>query len=275
MEETSQGIRVNKYLSAAGVCSRREADRQIKEGAVQINDRTAQMGDRVFAGDMVYFQGSPVTEETERILLAVNKPRGIVCTAQKQEKDNIVDFVHYPMRIYPMGRLDKDSSGLILMTNQGGMVNQMLRSANMHEREYLVTVNKPLTDPFLRGLAGGVPLVELGVTTRKCEVEQVSKRKFRIILTQGFNRQIRRMCEYFGYRVVELKRVRIMNILLGDLAPGAYRDVTEAEYSRLLELLAHSKNTPAPFSREEQYNGRKKKNAETKRADRISQQPLL
>ena len=135
MEETSQGIRVNKYLSAAGVCSRREADRQIKEGAVQINDRTAQMGDRVFAGDMVYFQGSPVTEETERILLAVNKPRGIVCTAQKQEKDNIVDFLNYPKRIYPIGRLDKQSEGLLLMTNEGEFVNKIMRAGNRHEKE--------------------------------------------------------------------------------------------------------------------------------------------
>ena len=189
--------------------------------------------------------GKPVQKVEKRVLIAVHKPVGIVCTAEKREKDNIVDFIHYPTRIYPVGRLDKDSSGLILMTNQGDIVNRMLRSANMHEREYVVTVNKPLTDPFLRGLSGGVPLVELGVMTRKCKVKKLGKRKFGIILTQGYNRQIRRMCEYFGYRVEKLKRVRIMNILLGDLEAGAYRDVTEAEYDELMKMLAHSKNTPA------------------------------
>lgn len=245
MEETSQGIRVNKYLSAAGVCSRREADRQIKAGAVQINDRTAQMGDRVFAGDMVYFQGSPVTEETERILLAVNKPRGIVCTAQKQEKDNIVDFLNYPKRIYPIGRLDKQSEGLLLMTNEGEFVNKIMRSGNRHEKEYEVTVNKTVTDSFLRALAGGVPV--LGTMTRKCKTKRIGKRSFQIILTQGMNRQIRRMCEYFDYRVVSLKRVRIMNIHLGDLKTGQYRRITGPELERLEQLLEGSSNDTVRF----------------------------
>jgi len=239
----AEGIRINKFLSEAGVCSRREADRQLEEGNVTIDGEIAQTGSRVLPGQTVCFKGKPVTKEEEAILIAVNKPVGIVCTAEKREKDNIVDFINYPKRIYPVGRLDKDSSGLILMTNQGDIVNKMMRAGNMHEKEYIVTVNKQITDSFLRGLAGGVPLVELGVTTRKCKVEKLGKRKFKIILTQGYNRQIRRMCEYFGYRVEELQRVRIMNILLGDLEPGKCRHVTEKEYAELKRLIADSTST--------------------------------
>lgn len=234
------GIRINKFLSEAGVCSRREADRQIQNGNVTIDGSLAEMGSRVLPEQEVCFLGRPVCKEEEKILIAVHKPVGIVCTAEKREKDNIVDFIHYPKRIYPIGRLDKDSSGLILMTNQGEIVNRMMRARNMHEREYIVTVNKPLTEPFLRGIAGGVPLVEFGVTTRRCFVEQLGKRKFKIILTQGFNRQIRRMCEYFGYRVETLKRVRIMNIALNDLAEGAYRPIGKEEYKKLQTLLNDS-----------------------------------
>lgn len=241
----AEGIRINKYLSEAGVCSRREADRQIENGNVVIDGEKAERGSRVFPGQVVFYFGRPVQKEEEKILLAVHKPVGIVCTAEKREKDNIVDFIRYPKRIYPVGRLDKDSSGLLIMTNQGGLVNKMMRASNMHEREYVVTVNKALSDPFLRGLAGGVPLTELGVMTRKCQVEQLGKRTFKIILTQGYNRQIRRMCEYFGYRVEQLERVRIMNILLGDLAPGKYRPIEGKEYRELMRLLADSKNGPA------------------------------
>lgn len=241
----AEGIRINKYLSEAGVCSRREADRQIENGNVVIDGEKAERGSRVFPGQAVFYFGRPVQKEEEKILLAVHKPVGIVCTAEKREKDNIVDFIRYPKRIYPVGRLDKDSSGLLIMTNQGGLVNKMMRASNMHEREYVVTVNKVLSDPFLRGLAGGVPLTELGVMTRKCEVERLGKRTFKIILTQGYNRQIRRMCEYFGYRVEQLERVRIMNILLGDLAPGKYRPIEGKEYRELMRLLADSKNGPA------------------------------
>lgn len=240
----AEGIRINKYLSEAGVCSRREADRQIENGNVTIDGERAEMGSRVFLGQEVCFMGNPVKKEEEKILIAVHKPKGIVCTAEKREKDNIVDFIHYPKRIYPVGRLDKDSSGLILMTNQGEIVNKMMRAGNMHEKEYVVTVNKPLTDFFLRGMAGGVPLTELGVTTRKCHVEKIGKRKFKIILTQGYNRQIRRMCEYFGYRVEELQRIRIMNIELNDLEIGTYRHVSESEYNKLMSLIVNSKNTP-------------------------------
>ena len=243
-------VRINKFLSEAGVCSRREADRQIEAGNVTIDGRVAQMGDKVAAGQEVCFCGKPVKKETEMILIALNKPAGIVCTAEKREKNNVIDYLNYPKRIYPIGRLDKDSQGLLLLTNNGEIVNKMMRSGNMHEKEYIVTVNRPVTDTFLHGMANGVPLVELQTTTRKCKVERIGKKQFRIVLTQGLNRQIRRMCEYFGYRVQKLVRVRIMNIELGDLEEGKYRDVTPQEYQRLTQLIAHSSNTPVRPSKQ-------------------------
>lgn len=236
------GIRINKYLSEAGVCSRREADRQIEAGNVTIDGRRAQPGDKVTEEQTVIYCGKAVKKEEEMILLAVNKPAGIVCTAEKREKNNIVDFVHYPKRIYPIGRLDKDSEGLLLMTNNGDIVNKMMRSGNMHEKEYIVRVNREVTERFLHGMANGVPLKELDTTTRKCRVEKLGKHKFKIVLTQGLNRQIRRMCEYFGYRVLELKRVRIMNIRLGNLETGKYRAVTPEELETLYELIRESSN---------------------------------
>lgn len=239
-----QGVRINKYLSEAGVCSRREADRQIEAGAVTVDGVCARPGTRALPGQTVCFQGRSVSQEEERILLAFHKPAGIVCTAEKREKNNVIDYIHYPKRIYPVGRLDKDSEGLLLLTNQGDLVNKIMRAGNMHEKEYLVTVNKPLTESFLRGMAGGVPLVELNATTRRCFVERIGKREFRIILTQGLNRQIRRMCEYFGYRVEKLVRVRIMNIELGSLKSGTYRNVTEEEYHELFRLTADSSSDP-------------------------------
>ena len=238
------GIRINKFLSEAGVCSRREADRQIEAGNVTIDGRTAVTGDKVIEGQKVCFNGNEVTKEQEMILIAFNKPVGIVCTAENREKNNVIDYINFPKRIYPIGRLDKDSKGLLLLTNNGDIVNKMMRSGNMHEKEYIVTVNKPISDSFIRGLAGGVPLVELGVTTRKCHVKKLSNKTFKIILTQGYNRQIRRMCEYFGYRVVELERVRIMNITLGDLKEGEYRDITAQEYGQLKKMISNSSNAP-------------------------------
>lgn len=246
MDEKQTGIRINKYLSMAGVCSRREADRQLEAGNVKIGNRTASPGDRVGPKDAVYYQGRLVEKEEERILLAVNKPKGIVCTAEKREKNNIVNFLHYPKRIYPVGRLDKQSEGLLLMTNEGGFVNKIMRSGNRHEKEYLVTVNKTVTDSFLRGMAGGVPI--LGTMTRKCKIQRTGKRSFQIVLTQGMNRQIRRMCEYFDYRVVSLKRVRIMNIHLGDLPSGQYRMVTPAELERLEQMLEGSSDDTVRFA---------------------------
>ena len=238
----SQGIRINKYLSEAGVCSRREADRQIAEGNVMIDKQIAEPGIRVLPGQRVFFCGKPVALEDEMILLAFHKPKGIVCTTEKREKNNVVDFIGYPKRIYPVGRLDKDSEGLLLMTNNGDIVNRIMRAGNVHEKEYIVTVNKPVTEAFLRGLSGGVPLAELNVTTRRCLVERICKREFRIVLTQGLNRQIRRMCEYFGYRVEKLVRIRIMNIELGNLKSGTYRQVTGDEYQILSDMIRDSSN---------------------------------
>lgn len=237
-------VRINKFLSEAGVCSRREADRQIAAGNVRIDDHAAVVGENVEPGQKVFFQGQEVVREQEDILIAFHKPAGIVCTSEKREKNNVIDYLNYPKRIYPIGRLDKDSEGLLLLTNNGEIVNKIIRAGNMHEKEYHVTVNKPVSESFLRGLAGGIPLVELGVTTRKCRVFPLGKYEFKIILTQGLNRQIRRMCEYFGYRVKKLVRVRIMNIELGELEPGKYRNVTAEEYARLRELIKDSYSAP-------------------------------
>ena len=232
MEEN--GIRINKFLSEAGVCSRREADRQVELGNITIDGKVAETGARVLPGQTVLFQGKKVSKEEEMILIAFHKPVGIVCTAEKREKNNVIDYINYPKRIYPVGRLDKDSEGLLLLTNNGDIVNKMMRSGNMHEKEYIVTVNRPVTESFIHGLANGVPLAELNTMTRKCHVKQIGKKQFKIILTQGLNRQIRRMCEYFGYRVEQLVRTRIMNIELEDLPVGTCRDVTPEEYRQLL-----------------------------------------
>jgi len=245
----NSGVRINKFLSEAGVCSRREADRKIENGEIKINDMVAVAGDKVLPEDVVYVNGRPVQKEEEMILLVLNKPVGIVCTAEKREKNNVIDFMKYPKRIYPIGRLDKDSEGLLLMTNNGELVNKIMRAGNMHEKEYIVTVNKPVSDSFVKGLAGGVPLVELNTTTRKCKVEKIANRKVRIVLTQGLNRQIRRMCEYFGYRVEKLERVRIMNIELGDLKSGQYREVTPEEYKKLMKLTEDSSSAPIDYKK--------------------------
>jgi len=257
----NSGVRINKFLSEAGVCSRREADRKIENGEVTINNCVAVIGDKVMTEDEVYVNGRPVKKEEEMILLVLNKPVGIVCTAEKREKNNVIDFMKYPKRIYPIGRLDKDSEGLLLMTNNGEIVNKIMRAGNVHEKEYIVTVNKPVSDSFVRGLAGGVPLVELNTTTRKCKVEKIANRKIRIVLTQGLNRQIRRMCEYFGYRVEKLERVRIMNIKLGDLKPGEYREVTKEEYAKLLAMMKDSSNeSVAPEEAAKKLAAKKKRN---------------
>lgn len=246
MEANVEGIRINKYLSEAGICSRREADRKVAAGEVRIDGVIAENGSKVSEGQTVTVNGKVVSGVQDAfVLIAFHKPRGVVCTTQKKDPDNIVDYIKYPVRIYPVGRLDKESTGLILLTNQGDLVNKMMRSGNAHEKEYLVTVNKDVTEEFLEGLANGVPILD--VVTRKCKVEKIGKRKFRMVLTQGLNRQIRRMCEYFGYRVVALKRVRIMNIRLGDLKEGSYRDVTKQEVEVLMKLIEHSSNEPVRY----------------------------
>ena len=234
-------IRLNKYLSEAGVCSRREADRLAEEGKITVDGRRAAVGMKILPSQKILVEGKPVKREEEKVLLAVHKPRGIECTSQEKVKNNIVRFVNYHTRIYPVGRLDKDSEGLILMTNQGELVNKMMRAGNYHEKEYIVTVDKPVTKEFVRQMAGGIPILD--TVTRKCRVERIDARRFRIVLTQGLNRQIRRMCEYLGYRVIRLKRVRIMNIELGDLPAGQYRPVTQKEWRELMKQSKDSSNT--------------------------------
>lgn len=238
MSEKQAGIRINKYLSEAGICSRREADRALEAGQIRIGARVAALGDRVLPQDVVFYKGKPVKKEEEWILLAFHKPRGVVCTTSKKEGVNIVDYINYPKRIYPVGRLDKDSTGLILLTNDGEIVNKMMRAGNYHEKEYVVTLNRAITDDFLKKMASGVPILD--TVTRPCKVWQTGAREFHIILTQGLNRQIRRMCEALGFRVQTLKRLRIMNIGLGDLKEGVYRPVTEAEWRELKRLLRGS-----------------------------------
>ena len=238
-----EGIRLNKYLSDAGICSRRAADRAIEAKKVYINGKPAVMGQKVMPQDKVEFEGKPVSNDGKKsILIAYNKPAGIVCTAEKREKNNIIDHINYPERIYPIGRLDKDSTGLILLTNQGDLVNKIMRAVNAHEKEYVVTVDREITGDFIKKMSDGVYLDELEVTTRKCKVRKLSKNKFNIVLTQGLNRQIRRMCGMLGYKVKTLNRVRIMNITLDDLEEDSYRDVTEEEFRVLKEMLEGSKN---------------------------------
>ena len=233
-------IRLNKYLSEAGVCSRREADRLIESGKVTVEGKRAETGMKITEGQVVCVGKQQVKPKDEMVLLAVNKPVGIVCTEEKREKNNIIQFLKYPTRITYIGRLDKDSEGLLLMTNNGDIINKMMRAGNEHEKEYKVTVNKPVTDEFIEKMANGVPILD--TVTRKCKVEKIGKFKFKIILTQGLNRQIRRMCEYLGYKVTRLERVRVMNIHLGNLKPGEYRAVTEKEIAELYELIKHSSN---------------------------------
>ena len=236
-------IRLNKYLSDAGICSRRAADRAIEEGQVIVNGKVAVVGQRVTSDDQIMYNGTMVSNANKRpILIAYNKPVGIVCTAEKKEKNNIIDHIGYEERIYPIGRLDKDSTGLILLTNQGDLVNKIMRGANAHEKEYIVSVDKEIDGQFIKKMSEGVYLDELEVTTRKCKVRKLSKYEFNIILTQGLNRQIRRMCQMLGYRVKTLKRVRIMNIKLADLKEDTYRDVTAEELAVLTSLLEGSKN---------------------------------
>ena len=233
-------MRLNKYLSDIGYCSRREADRLIEAGKVYVDGVQAGLGVQVEEGQEVRVGKKVLTKSDAPVLLALNKPRGIECTTNKTVKNNIVDFVNYKSRVYPVGRLDRDSEGLILLTNQGDLVNKMMRSGNRHEKEYLVSVDKPINEAFIKGMSAPVYLKELDVTTRSCQVEQTGKCGFRIILTQGFNRQIRRMCETFGYKVTKLKRIRIMNIRLDDLKVGAYREVSPREMKELLELIKDS-----------------------------------
>lgn len=262
----SESIRLNKFISDSGYCSRREADKYIEQGAVFINGVRAKVGTQVGARDTVVVNGHTVQRKVQEddLYIALNKPRGITSTTEKGVEDNIVDFIGHPRRIFPIGRLDKDSQGLIFLTTNGDIVNKILRAGNNHQKEYIVTVDKAITPEFVEKMAAGVPI--LGVVTKKCTVEQLSSQVFRIILIQGLNRQIRRMCEYFGYQVTKLERTRIMNIELKGLPLGEWRELTDAEMRILNELLkdssgeaektGHKPTTPKKKPATQQQKGR-------------------
>ena len=242
--DSALGMRLNKYLSDAGYCSRREADRLVEAGKVLINGLPAVMGQKVMEGDRVEIDGQVISRNDRLILLAFNKPKGIVCTTDRvREKNNIIDYIGYPERIYPIGRLDKDSEGLILLTNDGSLVNHILKASQYHEKEYVVRVEKPVTEEFLAGMASGVPILD--TVTRPCKVRRLNDYTFSIVLTQGLNRQIRYMCRYFDYHVRHLKRVRIMNIQLGSLEKGKYREVTASELANLKQAFLKNQDPKA------------------------------
>jgi len=230
-------MRINKYISESGYCSRREADKLVDSGRVTINGKVAELGSQAESGDDVRIDGQPLGAHKQHVYLALNKPVGITSTTEQQIKGNIVDYVGHPERVFPIGRLDKDSEGLILMTNDGDIVNRILRSEGRHEKEYIVTVDQPITPAFVKGMSEGVRV--LGSLTLPCRVEAQSARTFRIILTEGRNRQIRRMCSAFGYQVRRLQRVRIMNIRLGELPRGKWRDLTQEELRELFATLEY------------------------------------
>lgn len=241
MEQNRESINLNKFISSTGICSRREAEKFIEQGRVTINGKPTQLGNRVFEGDIVKIDGKPLKAKPRTLYIALNKPIGIVCTTDSKEPNNIVNFVKHPQRLFPIGRLDKPSEGLIFLTNDGDIVNKILRAGNNHEKEYIVTVDKPINDRFIQRMGNGIPI--LGTVTKKCKVEKITDRVFKIILVQGLNRQIRRMCEYLGYEVTKLKRVRIMNVSLDRLKAGEWRELTSKEMDEINKLVANSKKT--------------------------------
>lgn len=244
--QNNSATRLNKFISESGLCSRREADRFIERGTVFINGKRAKIGDQVKPGDRVMVNGHNIEpmEAENFILLAFNKPVGITSTTEASVKDNIVEYVNHSARIFPIGRLDKDSSGLIFLTNNGDIVNKILRAGNNHEKEYIVTVNKPITEDFITEMANGVPI--LGVNTKKCKVKQISTFVFNITLVQGLNRQIRRMCEHFSYEVTKLERIRIMNINLKGIPIGEFRELEGEELDKIMKMIENSSSEKAP-----------------------------
>ncbi|MCF8239358.1 MAG: 23S rRNA pseudouridine(2604) synthase RluF [Saprospiraceae bacterium] len=234
-------ISLNKYISETGICSRREADRLIEGGRVTLNGQPTRTGNRVSPGDIVRIDGKPLKAKPKTLYIAFNKPVGIVCTTDPKEPKNIISYIGHKERLFPVGRLDKPSQGLIFLTNDGNIVNKILRAGNQHEKEYIVTVDQPIRADFISRMSNGIPI--LGTVTKKCVVEQLSKTTFRIILSQGLNRQIRRMCEVLGYEVTKLIRIRIMNVELGNLPIGKYRELTPTENRELQRLIAHSSKT--------------------------------
>ena len=255
----NSSIRLNKYISESGICSRRDADRYIEQGNVFINGRRAAVGAQVFAGDVVKVNGQVIEprDEEDLVLIALNKPVGIITTMEEGERDNIRDFVNHSKRVFPIGRLDKDSQGLILLTNHGDLVNKILRAGNDHEKEYIVTVNKPITDEFIAGMGAGVPM--LGTVTKKCKVKKEAPMVFRITLVQGLNRQIRRMTKHFGFEVTKLERVRIMNINLKGLPLGEWRDLTDDELIELFKLIENSSSEDKPAKKAQAKTAQAKK----------------
>ncbi|WP_115463261.1 23S rRNA pseudouridine(2604) synthase RluF [Winogradskyella aurantiaca] len=253
----SEGTRLNKYLSEVGYCSRRQADKLIEAGRVTVNGQKPEMGVKVSSSDLIKVDGKEIQDRKQDfVYLAFNKPVGIVCTTDTRvEKDNIIDFIGYHKRIFPIGRLDKPSEGLILLTDDGDIVNKILRASNNHEKEYVVTVDKPISQTFVERMAGGIYLEELGQRTKKCVVKKIDTYTFSIILTQGLNRQIRRMCDYLNYNVCTLKRIRIMNITL-DVPVGEYRELSNSEFKVLSELISDSRKT---FEAKEQFPRRKRR----------------
>lgn len=228
-------ISINKFIASTGVCSRREADRMLDAGRVTLNGAVAKRGNRVADGDVVLLDNKPLNAKPPTVYLALHKPPGITCTTDRRDKTNIIDYLKYPQRIFPIGRLDKPSTGLLLLTNDGDIVNKILRVENAHEKEYIVTVDKQINRNFVHKMSNGIPI--LGQVTKRCEVQKLGPKKFRIILTQGLNRQIRRMCEYLGYEVRTLKRIRIMNVRLADMEVGELRELREDELEVLTALL--------------------------------------
>ena len=242
--------RLNKAISDSGHCSRRKADELIQQGAVTLNDQPVSLGDRVMPGDVIKIHGKILDAPKNDVYLMLNKPEGITCTTDQRVKDNVVDFIKYPERIFHVGRLDKPSEGLLLMTNDGDIVNKILRAGNRHEKEYIVRVDRPINNEFVQRMSRGIPILD--TVTKPCQVERLSRFVFRIVLVQGLNRQIRRMCDYLNFEVVALKRVRIMNLTLGDLPKGQWRHLTSDEISGLQNSLIDSDNTPYSASDLEQ-----------------------
>ena len=269
----TSSTRLNKYISESGICSRRDADRFIEQGNVYVNGKRAQVGAQVVAGDTVKVNGQLIEprEADDFIFIALNKPVGIVSTTESSEKNNIVDFVGHSDRIFPIGRLDKDSQGLIFLTSNGDLVNKVLRAGNNHEKDYVVTVNKPITDSFIEGLAGGVPI--LGRMTKKCPVTKVAPTVFNITLVQGLNRQIRRMCEHFGYEVVKLERTRIMNVSLKGIPVGDWRDLTPKELSVLLKSVEDSSSEDNTAAKKSRKSPRRKPRTDTSSKSKESSKP--
>ena len=243
MENNNTGKRLNKFIADSGYCSRREADRLIQEGKVKIDGRTGVLGDKVLPGMKVVCDGTVLSGQGEKVYIALNKPRGIVCTADPREPMNVVDYVNYPIRIFPVGRLDKDSEGLLLLTSDGEIVNRLLRAAGGHEKEYEVEVDKPLTPEFMKRMTGGVEILD--TVTLPCKLRRTGDRSFNLILVQGLNRQIRRMCEALGFTVKKLRRIRINNLRIGALQPGQWRELDADEVRRLMDSIKDSSNLPA------------------------------